>query len=408
MLRLIVLAFSLAPPVHSPAIGQPVDTTYQSAPTSSWEPTSSVPDHDSLNAQLLALDFSGTVQGTPLADQSRTAARYALQQADSSQYLVLALFGTYVRVLEDRFLHSDTDRKALVDDLSHAEPKDFPRIEKKTDIGNLEWLAHQVWAALKSAHPGQGVRLKVVIISDGEAEPVDPDETQTLSTFLGQSTTRSTLGGGLHVYTTTLKHPAAPTPRAGDSTESDSTSVGSTSGGNASLNSGRKWGLAAGAIALLLGLTSLPFLVGRRDAGRPDGSTTTDLSEVVVEEWDHRGESPTQVGGSARIPLQHGEPITIGYGPNCVVSLFQENEDTQQSGEPDVAVVVTPRQHELTISPRTDGLEIDEAPLGDDVTVDPAGPHSISGDGWEIRLLPEQKASHTLFTDLIDQSQRDQ
>lgn len=374
----------------------PAPDTTQETSSQTWTPATGIPEEEPIRVQFLALDASKSVQGTERAPLSEATLRYALHETDRA-YTIIAMFGTYPRIVTERYLDSPTDRRALIQAAEQFDLGELKGIGKKTDVAALERLIETVRRTLISEYPGRRLIMKVSVISDGKPDPIDPEANQSFKTLLSRPTSRISLGGGLYAFTITSEYRPAPAPPSEDSTESDSTSPGATS-----LTSGQKWGLVGAAV--LLALTGLVFLASGRDDERLEESTPADVSELVVEEWDCGEDTPTQVGSSAHVPVQHEVPITIGFGSECVVPLSQL-EDSERSEKPDVAVVVTPQQEGMmTISPRTDDLKIDEAPLEQDVTVSATAPHSITGDGWEVRLLPEQKSTRTFFTDLINQS----
>ena len=164
--------------------------------------------------RVVAIDRSESVKKAKnLSTRSRSAAAFAINDSPLGTYIILVAFGDEATVVDDRYIYTPHDRAVLYEKVEAIRMDD-----QHTDVGVLEVLLSEIHTALGEHYQSQGFQLKIQVLSDGDAKPVDPSQVQTFDSLLGQKSTRSELGDGLYIYEVNF-HQAAKTTENTSPTE---------------------------------------------------------------------------------------------------------------------------------------------------------------------------------------------
>ena len=355
-----------------------VNPTDAKAPA--WEPiTTPAEVVGPVHVLVLAIDDSKSMtEGETLSSLAKAAGRHAVAQVEPCTYAILAVFGTDARVLEDRFLCEQEERRLLFDAIERVSMS-----AQRTDVGALAGLLSHILDTVTEEFVDRGVSVEMQILTDGKPDPAE----RTFDSILDRPTSRTELGHGLVLFVAELlslpavtaspPKQAAPTVQQQPMAAADSPRLGA---GAVS---------AIGAILFAVGV----FVARRRARGKAETvlNDTGILSELTrspiglqITEWYVSEERErTLAQGPLTVRCTPNVPITIGADEERVLVALRTPE-------------VSARLASITLDGRGDGVV---APLNgafrfdDERVVRPLvfaadDPHVLAVGATEVHIEP--------------------
>lgn len=284
-----------------------------------WQPQGRPPGiQGRLQVKMTVIDHSRSVAGMTRSPRLRAAGRHAIATARPGTYVIVGSFGTTARVLADRFVFDDRDRKILFDAV-----ESICMDAQHTDVDRLEGMIKDIRIALASAFGAAGFQLEVEVLTDGEPDPAPKNSvTQTFDVLSGQPTFRTDLGEGLFLYQATFSSSAEPTltpfatPRLPAATQLPRRDPprGHLVGRAAwpTIEVGR-WESIGFAVASLLVALLLTGRLRRREAINAEGSDIAQFSNVLVVTETDESNGHREIHRDCEVlPIVPDAPILFG------------------------------------------------------------------------------------------------
>lgn len=372
----LIRSFSLLAVLSAPA---PADTRWQPLP---------VPGEVSgeVSVLLLVVDDSGSMhQSQHPSRTARSVAAYGINTAAVGTYVIVAVFGREARVVEDRFVVTPQDRQSLclaVEDISIG--------SDKTSVVALERLVNDIYAGFQAAYRPRGFRLDLCVLTDGQPDPVTPDN-RTFDLIRGRPMSRSSLGGGLFSYTATFHRraeripaPIGTRPKAGGQAE----------------ESGEGVFAVLLAVGVTLGILLMAALLVAQSRAQRRGRAILDQTMAVVEEeedavprqhpaslifteWNIGPDERQVVQGPQITPYFPNIPLFCGADARWCLFVLKT------PGAPARLASLQLDGHGMaTINPFHAGLRIDGQEVDEPVCLPADETHTLAVDELELHVEP--------------------